>query len=87
MQLLSGKSQEGVREDFLRYRDAGAVRAGHQQSQGDAGPAGAAVAVTFSALDMLCIMYAWLAENLPGMDMGVDMGEVWEMTEKLLEAW
>ena len=38
---------------------------------------------TFSALELLCIMYAGFKRIEPGIDIGVDLGEEWEMAEKL----
>jgi hypothetical protein len=37
----------------------------------------------FSALELLCIMYAGFKRIEPGMDIGVDLGEEWEMAERL----
>jgi tetratricopeptide (TPR) repeat protein len=38
---------------------------------------------TFSALELLCIMYAGFKRIEPGIDIGVDLGEEWEMAERL----
>ena len=38
---------------------------------------------TFSALELLCIMYAGFKRIEPGIDIGVDLGEEWEMVERL----
>jgi hypothetical protein len=38
---------------------------------------------TFSAQVLLCIMYAGFKRIEPGMDIGVDLGEEWEMAERL----
>ena len=38
---------------------------------------------TFSALQLICIMYAGFKRIKPGMDIGVDLGEEWEMAERL----
>ncbi|MBN1236654.1 MAG: hypothetical protein JW999_11515 [Methanotrichaceae archaeon] len=38
---------------------------------------------TFSALELLCIMYAGFKRIEPGMDIGVDLGEEWGMAERL----
>jgi hypothetical protein len=38
---------------------------------------------TFSALQLVCIMYAGFKQFEPGMDIGVDLAEEWEMTERL----
>ena len=38
---------------------------------------------TFSALQLICIMYAGFKRIEPGMDIGVDLGEEWGMAEKL----
>jgi tetratricopeptide (TPR) repeat protein len=40
---------------------------------------------TFSALELLCIMYAGFKRIEPGMDIGVDLSEEWEMAERLWE--
>jgi tetratricopeptide (TPR) repeat protein len=37
----------------------------------------------FSALELLCIMYAGFKMIEPGMDIGVDLGEEWGMAERL----
>jgi tetratricopeptide (TPR) repeat protein len=37
----------------------------------------------FSALELLCIMYAGFKLIEPGMDIGVDLGEEWRMAERL----
>ena len=37
----------------------------------------------FSALELLCIMYAGFKRIEPGIDIGVDLGEEWEMAERL----
>jgi hypothetical protein len=39
----------------------------------------------FSALELLCIMYAGFKLFEPGMDIGVDLGEEWEMAERLAD--
>jgi len=41
---------------------------------------------TFSALELLCIMYAGFKRIEPGIDLGVDLGEEWEMAERLTES-
>jgi hypothetical protein len=38
---------------------------------------------TFSALQLTCIMYAGFKRIEPGMDIGVDLSEVWGMAERL----
>ena len=38
---------------------------------------------TFSALELICIMYAGFKRIEPGMDIGVDLGEEWGMAERL----
>jgi hypothetical protein len=38
---------------------------------------------TFSALQLICIMYASFKRIEPGMDIGVDLGEEWGMAEQL----
>ena len=38
---------------------------------------------TFSALQLICIMYAGFKKIEPGMDIGVDLGEEWGMAERL----
>ncbi len=38
---------------------------------------------TFSALELVCIMYAGFKRIEPGMDIGVDLGEEWGMAEEL----
>ncbi len=38
---------------------------------------------TFSALELLCIMYAGFKRIEPGIDIGMDLGEEWEMAERL----
>jgi len=40
----------------------------------------------FSALELVCIMYAGFKRIEPGMNIGVDLGEVWGMAERLNEA-
>ncbi len=37
----------------------------------------------FSALELLCIMYAGFKRIEPGIDIGVDLGEEWEMAKRL----
>ena len=37
----------------------------------------------FSALQLICIMYAGFKRIEPGMDIGVDLGEEWGMAERL----
>jgi len=37
----------------------------------------------FSALELVCIMYAGFKRIEPGMDIGVDLGEEWGMAERL----
>ncbi|MDD2755343.1 MAG: tetratricopeptide repeat protein [Methanothrix sp.] len=37
----------------------------------------------FSALELVCIMYAGFKRVEPGMDIGVDLGEEWGMAERL----
>jgi hypothetical protein len=39
---------------------------------------------TFSALQLICIMYAGFKRIEPGMDIGVDLGEEWGMAERLI---
>ncbi|MBN1236657.1 MAG: tetratricopeptide repeat protein [Methanotrichaceae archaeon] len=39
----------------------------------------------FSALQLICIMYAGFKRIEPGMDIGVDLGEEWGMAERLNE--
>jgi hypothetical protein len=39
----------------------------------------------FSALEQLSIMYAGFKQFESGMDIGVDLGEEWEMAERLEE--
>ena len=39
---------------------------------------------TFSALELLCIMYAGFKRIEPGIDIGVDLGEEWEMAKRLM---
>jgi len=46
-------------------------------------PAGAAGGRTFSALQLICIMYAGFKQIEPGMDIGVELGEEWGMAERL----
>ena len=41
---------------------------------------------TFSALELLCIMYAGFKRIEPGIDIGVDLGEEWEMAEWAAES-
>jgi hypothetical protein len=38
----------------------------------------------FSALELVCVMYAGFKWIEPGMDIGVDLGEEWRMAERLL---
>ena len=38
---------------------------------------------TFSALELVCIMYAGFKRIEPEMDIGVDLGEEWGMAERL----
>ena len=38
---------------------------------------------TFSALQLICIMYAGFKRIDPGMDIGVELGEEWGMAERL----
>jgi hypothetical protein len=38
---------------------------------------------TFSALQLICIMYAGFKRIEPGMDIGVDLGEEWGMAERV----
>jgi hypothetical protein len=38
---------------------------------------------TFSALQLICIMYAGFKRIEPGMDIGVELGEEWGMAEKV----
>ena len=40
---------------------------------------------TFSALQLLCIMYAGFKRIEPGIDIGVDLGKEWGMAERLNE--
>lgn len=40
---------------------------------------------TFSALELICIMYAGFKMIEPGMDIGVDLGEEWEMAERMID--
>ena len=37
----------------------------------------------FSALQLICIMYAGFKRIEPGMDIGVELGEEWGMAERL----
>ena len=37
----------------------------------------------FSALELLCIMYAGFKRIEPGIDIGVELGEEWEIAESL----
>lgn len=37
----------------------------------------------FSALQLICIMYAGFKRIEPGMDIGVDLGEEWGMAERV----
>ena len=39
---------------------------------------------TFSALQLICIMYAGFKRIEPGMYIGVELGEEWGMAERLL---
>jgi hypothetical protein len=39
----------------------------------------------FSALELVCIMYAGFKRIEPGMDIGVELGEEWEMAERLID--
>jgi hypothetical protein len=39
----------------------------------------------FSALQLICIMYAGFKRIEPGMDIGVDLGEEWGMAERLTQ--
>ena len=39
---------------------------------------------TFSALQLICIMYAGFKRIEPGMDIGVELGEEWGMAERLM---
>jgi hypothetical protein len=39
----------------------------------------------FSALGLVCIMYAGFKRIEPGMDIGVDLGEEWGMAKRLRE--
>jgi len=41
---------------------------------------------TFSALQLVCIMYAGFRMIEPGMDIVLDLSEEWGMAEKLMEA-
>ena len=42
----------------------------------------------FSALQLICIMYAGFKRIEPGMDIGVDLGEEWGMAEKVeIDHW
>ncbi len=40
---------------------------------------------TFSALQLICIMYAGFKRIEPGMDIGVELGEEWGMAERLMD--
>ena len=51
--------------DHLRDRDSGEIRAGRERPPGEARPAGTA-REDVSALELLCIMYARLAEDRAG---------------------
>lgn len=41
----------------------------------------------FSALELLCIMHAGFKQFVPGIDIDVDLGEEWGMTERLDREW
>jgi len=62
--------------------DAAEVRGGYKRHQGDVRSA-PLPGRAFSALELLCIMYAGFTRSEPGMDIWVELGEEWGMAERL----
>lgn len=80
-EALSRQAAGGGPEDSLRDLDAGQ----HELDINDPKDTHVLRALpgrAFSALELLCIMYAGFNRIEPEMDSGVDLGEVWEMAER-----
>lgn len=80
---LAWRDVGGGTGDHFRDRHAGTVWAGYQRPPGDVRPAVAA-GEDVLALQLVCIMYAGFKRIEPGMDIGVDLGEEWEMAVRLM---
>ena len=84
MRLFRGKSLEEIREITFEIGILGKYRRDESDPQ-ETHVLRALPGRTFSALELVCIMYAGFKRIEPGMDIGVDLGEEWRMAEKVME--
>jgi len=75
----------GGQGDHLRDRNVGAAWGWTSTTQGRDDVLRALSGRAFSALQLICIMYVGFKRIEPGMDIGVELGEEWEMAEKLMD--
>jgi hypothetical protein len=82
MRLFSGKSLNEVREVAFEIGLKGST-AWTSTPPKETHVVGLLPGRNFSALELLCIMYAGFKRIEPGIDIGVDLGEEWEMAKRL----
>lgn len=75
----------GVPGDIIRDRDAGAALAGHQQPQVEPVSCGRCRGGSSRRWSWCASCIAGFKRIDPGMDIGVDLGEVWWTAERLAE--
>ncbi|HUS76525.1 MAG TPA: hypothetical protein VMY43_11030 [Methanothrix sp.] len=82
MRLFRGKSLQEIQEITF---EIGEIRGWISTTPRRARVLRALPGRTFSALELVCIMYAGFKRIEPGMDIGVELGEEWGMVEKLAD--
>ena len=82
MRLFSGKSLDGVREIAFEIGLQGQYGLDINDPK-ETHVLRSLPGRTFTALELLCIMYAGFKRIEPGIDIGVDLGEEWKMAERL----
>jgi hypothetical protein len=83
MRLFRGKSLQEIRDITFEIGMQEQYGLDIKRPQGDTRSAGCSPGRTFSALELLCIMYAGFKLFEPGMDIGIYLGEEWGMAERL----
>jgi hypothetical protein len=82
LRLFCGKSLEEIREIAFKIGILGKYGRDESDPQ-EMHVLRALPGRAFSALELVCIMYAGFKRIEPGMDIGVDLGEEWGMAERL----
>jgi hypothetical protein len=84
MRLFRGKSLEEIREIAFEIGILGKYGLDINDPQ-ETHVLRALSGRTFSALELVCIIYAGFKQIEPGMDIGMDLGEEWRMAEWLAD--